>query len=203
MTTDWREQRLPCGRDLGGVVDQAAGGRAGERDAHQRTCPYCRAALDEAGRSWGPVRELAAQPVDPPPGLVDAILRRVHRLAQEGWVTLSHTARGLTRVSSWVVALVAETAAEATPGVHRVGGGFGHLADRLRGGGRSADSAEVVKMADQVVEIDIDVVAEYGTPLPEIAAAIRRNVRREVTTITGLEVAGVDIAVTDLRVPPA
>lgn len=205
MSTDWRAQRLPCGAELSALLEQVADDRGEQRSAHQRSCPYCRVALDEAGRSWAPVRELAADDVDPPEGLVRSIMRQVHRLAQAGWLTLRRTARGVTCVSGWVVAAIAEAAADDTPGVHRVGTSFGRLIDTVRAivpageGERTASGGKAYEVAEHQAGVDIEVVTVYGARIPDVGEAVRRNVIARVESLTGLDVAEVNVEVTDVK----
>lgn len=207
--TDWRAQQLPCGAGLTDLLEQVSQDRADQRDAHQQSCRYCRAALDEADRSWGPVRSLASEEITVPDGLVDSILRRVHRLAQAGWMTLQRSGRGVTRVSAWVVAAIAEATADDVDGVHRVGTSFGRLLDALREavpagkGEQTATGGTAYELRDHEVAVEIDVAVAYGRPIPDIAAAIRREVRAEVEALTGLDVTAVDIDVTGVRFPRA
>lgn len=205
--TDWQAIELPCGEGLADLLEQVSQGRSQQRTAHQRSCLYCPAALDEADRAWGPVRGLAAEEVTVPDGLVESILRRVRRLAQAGWLTVQRTGRGTTQMSAWVLAAIAEAAADEVEGVHRVGTSFGRLLDALRAalpagkGEQTATGGTAYEVADGQVAVEIDVVVEYGAPVPHIAAAIRRTVRAEVEALTGLEVGVVDVEVTDLTVP--
>ena len=52
VMTDLHAESLPCGADVAALVEQVGDGRAGERSAHQATCPYCQTALEELGRLW-------------------------------------------------------------------------------------------------------------------------------------------------------
>jgi uncharacterized alkaline shock family protein YloU len=47
--------------------------------------------------------------------------------------------------------------------------------------------------------IDLHVVVEYGLNLAEVAAAIRSRVAYEVSRLTGLEVAAVEVHIEDVR----
>src|SRR3712207_4243734 len=103
MSQDWRTERLPCGRELGGIVEQVTDGRGDERDAHQDGCRYCQAALEDTERLWGPVRRYAEESVTVPDEVVDSLVRRVRNLIELGWITLARTAHGVTRASGWIV----------------------------------------------------------------------------------------------------
>ena len=55
-------------------------------------------------------------------------------------------------------------------------------------------------MGEKQTAIDIDVVAEYGVSITDLAAGIRRNVIAALERMTGLEVVEVNIAVHDVYV---
>ncbi len=211
MTDPWAETALPCGAELEPLLEQIADGRADQPTAHQRGCRYCSAALDEGDRLWGPVRELAAEVVEVPERVVASILRRVQRLINTGWVALSRTARGLTEVSGWVVAAIAEVAADDTPGVHRVGTSLGRVAEFLRLADprgtdeRTASGGAAYEVGERQASIDIDLVTRYGASIPSTADEIRRRVTDDVRRLTGLDVVEVNLDVRDVHVehPPA
>lgn len=209
MSQDWRAERLPCGRELGGIVEQVGEGRGDERDAHQRTCLYCQTALEDTERMWSPVRRYAEEPVEIPDDLVESLVRRVRRLLDLGWITLSRTAREVTKVSGWIVAAVAELAADRTPGVARVGSSAGRVRDVLRGartagaGERSVVGGRAVQVGDREAAVDLDLVADYGPSVVDLAETVRRNVRREVAQLTGLDVVEVNVHVADVAEPDA
>jgi uncharacterized alkaline shock family protein YloU len=50
------------------------------------------------------------------------------------------------------------------------------------------------------LRVRVDVVGCYGADLCALAADVRRSVTRTLTDMTGLEVAGVDVTVTDVSV---
>jgi hypothetical protein len=60
MSGDAGGERLRCGRRVEDVLlAQVAAGHGDDRDAHQRRCPHCQAALAEYDRLWAPIVELA------------------------------------------------------------------------------------------------------------------------------------------------
>lgn len=208
MSDHWSEQVLPCSAELEPLLEQIADGHADQRSAHQRSCSYCTAALDEGARLWGPVRQLAAEPVEVPERIVTSILRAVHRLIGAGVVTLTRSSRGVTRASGWVVAAIAEAIADDTPGVHRVGTSLGRLTEFLRNADprgtdeRTASGGSAYEVGDGQASVDIDVVSRYGFSIPSMAEEIRRRVGEEVQRLTGLDVVEVNIDVQDLHVGP-
>lgn len=53
------------------------------------------------------------------------------------------------------------------------------------------------------LHVRLDVAGTYGADLTALAASVRGAVADAVTDMTGLEVAAVDVAVTDVRFPTA
>jgi uncharacterized alkaline shock family protein YloU len=49
------------------------------------------------------------------------------------------------------------------------------------------------------LKVDVHVVVEYGLNLAEVGAALRSRVAYEVTRLTGLEVAAVEVHIEDVR----
>lgn len=208
QSTTWSTKVLPCGAELEPLLEQIADGRADQRTTHQRGCRYCTAALDEGDRLWGSVRELAAEPVEVPERIVASILRKVQRLINAGWVTLTRSARGLTQVSGWVVAAIAEVAADDTPGVHRVGTSLGRVADFLRTADprgtdeRTASGGAAYEVGEGQASVDIDLVTRYGVSIPSMADEIRRRVSDDVHRLTGLDAVEVNLDVRDVHIDP-
>jgi len=205
MSQNWREERLPCGEELSDLVEQVVEGRGDELTRHQQRCEWCPVALEDVARLWGPVIDYRDAEFEVAQGVVDSIVARVRNLTSLGWITLQRTSRGLTRVSGWLVAAVAELAADATPRVRRVGASRGRVADALAAapvGGvreRSALGGRAFEVGDRQAAVDLDVVTEYGASIAEVSERIRHNVAAEVAARTGLDVVEVNVAVTDVE----
>ena len=56
-----------------------------------------------------------------------------------------------------------------------------------------------VRGSDEGLRIDLHVVVEYGLNLAEVASSVRSRVGYEVTRLTGLPVAAVEVHVDDVR----
>lgn len=56
-----------------------------------------------------------------------------------------------------------------------------------------------VKERDGGLEIDVQIVVEYGLKLAEVAATLRSRVQYEVERQTGLSVAAVEVRIEDAR----
>mgnify|MGYP001952136302 CR=1 FL=1 len=117
------------------------------------------------------------------------------------------TSQGRTSIADGVVAKVAGMAAREIGGVYDMGAGmtrtFGSVRGRLPGGmGRQSMTQGVnVQVGEQQAAVDLDLIVEYGTSIPDLATAVRENVINEVEHMCGLDVVEVNIAVADIHVP--
>lgn len=182
---------LACGRLTGDLLDQVADGRGHDRDAHQTGCVHCRAALAEYDRLWTPLHDLASERVSAPDGPVEQALARIRgAVTGTDYATLT-TADGVTRVAARVVVVAARTTAQDVPGV-RVAIGR-HLADHGRTG-----PAVTAGVAGASTAVEIIIAADYGLPLHELAARVRRAVATRIRTLTDLEPVDVTVVVDDV-----
>jgi uncharacterized alkaline shock family protein YloU len=113
--------------------------------------------------------------------------------------------RGRTALADGVVEKIAGMAAREVPGIHALGSGlartFGAMRDRVPGGRASISRGIKAEVGERQTAIDIALVVEYGVVIPELAAAVRRNIIAAVERMTGLEVVEVNIAVNDVHLP--
>ena len=113
------------------------------------------------------------------------------------------TDRGKTSIADSVVEKIAGMAARQVSGVHELGRGtaraLGALRDRLPvGGSASAAQGVSVDVGERQAAVDLDVVAEYGVSIVDLAQSIRNNVIDQIEEMTGLEVTEVNISVDDV-----
>ena len=107
---------LACGADVDLLLERVADGRGADQDAHQQQCVHCQAALSQFTALWGPVAELAAAPVLPPPGLVASVMSQMRALVRDVWYTLEITESGAIRIAARIVAALARDCARMIPG---------------------------------------------------------------------------------------
>ncbi|MFE6509192.1 Asp23/Gls24 family envelope stress response protein [Nocardioides sp. NPDC057767] len=109
---------------------------------------------------------------------------------------------GRTSISDTVVSKIAGIAAREISGVHDLGGGAaraaGAIRERIPGSRTNLGQGVAVEVGERQAAADLDIVAEYGTSIPDLASAIRRNVKASVERMTGLEVTEVNITVHDV-----
>ncbi|MCK2212736.1 Asp23/Gls24 family envelope stress response protein [Actinomadura sp. ATCC 31491] len=114
------------------------------------------------------------------------------------------TDKGTTSIDDGVVAKIAGLAAREVSGVHAMGGGTARALGSVRGlvgGERSVAQGVSVEVGERQAAVDLDLVAEYGTAIPDLAAAVRKNVIGAVERMCGLEVTEVNIRVDDVHLP--
>ena len=114
--------------------------------------------------------------------------------------------RGHTAIADGVVQKIAGIAAREISGVYELGAGpartFGAIRERVPGtGGPSMSQGVAVEVGERQAAVDLDLVAEYGVALDDLAGAVRRNVIGSVERMTGLEVTEVNITVDDVHLP--
>ncbi|WP_263121203.1 Asp23/Gls24 family envelope stress response protein [Cellulomonas sp. RIT-PI-Y] len=115
------------------------------------------------------------------------------------------TDHGTTSIADAVVSKIAGIAASDVAGVHALGGGaaraFGAIRERIPGGTTNHSQGISVEVGETQAAIDVELVAEYGVAIADLAQGVRRNIVTSVERMTGLEVIEVNIAVSDVHLP--
>jgi uncharacterized alkaline shock family protein YloU len=116
-----------------------------------------------------------------------------------------HSDQGTTSIADTVVSKIAGIATRDVSGVHAVGGGtaraIGALRERIPGGRVNHSQGVSVEVGETQAAVDLDIIAEYGVAIADLAASVRRNVISAVERMTGLQVTEVNIAVNDIHLP--
>ncbi len=124
--------------------------------------------------------------------------------------TVAHTegsglvsSQGRTSIADTVVSKIAGIATREVTGVFVVGGGasrvVGALRERIPGASVNHSQGVSVEVGEKQAAVDIDIVAEYGVSITDLASGIRRNVITAIERMTGLEVTEVNITVHDVH----
>lgn len=110
---------------------------------------------------------------------------------------------GRTTISDVVVSKIAGIAAREVAGVYALGGGtaraVGALRERIPGGRVNHGQGVSVEVGERQAAVDIQLVADYGVSIADLAASIRRNVISSLESMTGLDVTEVNIEVQDVH----
>ncbi len=105
-------------------------------------------------------------------------------------------------IADTVVSKIAGIAARDVSGVHALGGGtaraVGAIRERIPGSRTNLSQGVTVEVGERQAAVDLDIVAEYGVAIADLATGIRRNVIDSVERMTGLEVTEVNITVHDV-----
>jgi uncharacterized alkaline shock family protein YloU len=115
------------------------------------------------------------------------------------------TPEGSTTIADTVVSKIAGIAAREVNGVYALGGGaaraIGNLRERIPGARTNQSQGVSVEVGETEAAVDLDLVAEYGVSITDLANGIRRNVISAVERMTGLRVVEVNVAVNDVHLP--
>ncbi len=113
------------------------------------------------------------------------------------------TQQGRTSIADSVVAKIAGVATRDVSGVYDLGSGAARVAGAIREripGSRTNHAQGVsVEVGERQAAVDLELVAEYGVSITDLAEAIRRNVINSVERMTGLDVTEVNIQVSDVH----
>jgi uncharacterized alkaline shock family protein YloU len=116
--------------------------------------------------------------------------------------TLS-TSQGKTTIADTVVSKIAGIAAREVHGVYDLGGGasrvVGALRERIPGATTNHAQGVSVEVGEKQAAVDVDIVAEYGVSITDLANGLRRNVISAIERMTGLEVTEVNVTVHDVH----
>lgn len=114
------------------------------------------------------------------------------------------TSHGKTTIADTVVSKIAGLSAREVNGVHALGGGasriVGQLRDRIPGATVNHAQGVSVEVGEKQAAVDVEIVAEYGVAIADLASGIRRNVIAAIERMTGLEVTEVNVTVNDVHV---
>lgn len=111
--------------------------------------------------------------------------------------------QGRTSIADTVVSKIAGLATREVSGVHDLGGNtaraVGAIRDRI-GTSANLNQGVSVEVGERQAAVDVELIAEYGVSIADLAAGVRRNVVSSVERMTGLEVTEVNIVVLDVHV---
>ena len=102
-------------------------------------------------------------------------------------------------ISNDVIAVIAGVAVSEVQGVAGMSGGFaGGISEVLSGKKNLAKGIKVDKNENKV-KIDVNIIVEYGTRIPDVAFEIQNRVKKSVENMTGLKVSEVNVHVQGVR----
>lgn len=102
------------------------------------------------------------------------------------------TEMGDIKISEEVVAIIASIAAMEVDGVAGMSGGIaGGIAEIL--GRKNLSKGVKVEVGEKEAAIDVYVIIEYGSRIPEVSWNVQEKVKKQVESMTGLNVIEVNI----------
>ena len=99
------------------------------------------------------------------------------------------------KISDDVVAVIAGVAVSEVPGVSGMAGGFAGGITEVLSGKKNLSKGIKVEVGEKETKIDVNIIVEYGTRIPDVAFEIQNRVKKAVETMTGLKVIEVNVHV--------
>ncbi|MCI9286615.1 MAG: Asp23/Gls24 family envelope stress response protein [Clostridia bacterium] len=99
------------------------------------------------------------------------------------------------KISDDVVAVIAGVAVSEVPGVSGMAGGFAGGISEVLSGKKNMSKGIKVEVGEKETKIDVNIIVEYGTRIPDVAFEIQNRVKKAVETMTGLTVLEVNVHV--------
>ncbi|MBO5478664.1 MAG: Asp23/Gls24 family envelope stress response protein [Clostridia bacterium] len=99
------------------------------------------------------------------------------------------------KISDDVVAVIAGVAVSEVAGVAGMAGGFAGGISEVFSGKKNLSKGIKVDVGEKETKIDVNIIVEYGTRIPDVAFEIQNRVKKAVETMTGLNVIEVNVHV--------
>lgn len=102
-------------------------------------------------------------------------------------------------ISEEVVSVIAGIAVSEVPGVVDTAGGFAGGISEVLSGKKKLSKGIKVEVGEKETKIDVNIIVEYGTRIPDVAFEIQNRVKKSVKEMTGLDVLEVNVHVQGVR----
>ena len=103
------------------------------------------------------------------------------------------------QISDDVIASIAGMAVSEVSGVAEMAGGFAGGISEVLSGKRNMSKGIKVSVQEKEVKVDVNIIVEYGTRIPDVAFEIQNRVKKAVENMTGLKVLEVNVHVQGVR----
>lgn len=104
-------------------------------------------------------------------------------------------------ISEEVVSVIAGIAVSEVSGVVDTAGGFAGGISEVLSGKKKLSKGIKVEVGEKETKIDVNIIVEYGTRIPDVAFEIQNKVKKSVKEMTGLDVLEVNVHVQGVRTP--
>ena len=103
------------------------------------------------------------------------------------------------KISNDVVAVIAGVAVSEVQGVASMAGGCAGGISEVLSGKKNLSKGIKVDTDEKEVKIDVNIIVEYGSRIPDVAFEIQNRVKKSVENMTGLKVAEVNVHVQGVK----
>ena len=103
------------------------------------------------------------------------------------------------KIADDVVAVIAGMAVSEVQGVYSMAGGFAGGISEVFGGKKNLSRGIKVEVGEKETKIDVNIIVEYGTRIPDVAFEIQNRVKKAVENMTGLIVLEVNVHVQGVK----
>jgi uncharacterized alkaline shock family protein YloU len=108
---------------------------------------------------------------------------------------------GNIHISEEVLAAIAAAAALEIKGVSGLSANLGSDIAQLLGKKNLAKGVRI-KMEEEKVVVELSVLMAYGNTIPQVGRAVQDGVKAAIESMSGLDVAAVDVVVSGIIFPP-
>ena len=99
------------------------------------------------------------------------------------------------KISNDVIAVIAGVAVSEVSGVASMSGGFaGGITEAIKGKKNLAKGIKV-EATEKEAKIDVNIIVEFGSRIPDVAFEIQNRVKKAVENMTGIKVTDVNVNV--------
>ena len=99
------------------------------------------------------------------------------------------------KISNDVIAVIAGVAVSEVPGVSGMAGGFAGGISEVFSGKKNLAKGIKADINENSAKIDVNIIVEYGSRIPDVAFEIQNRVKKAVESMTGLKVEEVNVNV--------
>ena len=103
------------------------------------------------------------------------------------------------KIADEVIAVVAGVAVSEVPGVAEMSGGFAGGISEVLSGKKNLSKGIKVESGEKETKIDVNIIVEYGSRIPDVAFEIQNKVKSAVENMTGLKVVEVNVHVQGVK----
>ena len=103
------------------------------------------------------------------------------------------------KIANDVISVIAGVAVSEVQGVASMAGGFAGGISQVFSGKKNLSRGIKVEADEKEVKIDVNIIVEYGTRIPDVAYEIQNRVKKSVENMTGLKVSEVNVHVQGVK----